>query len=394
VSEFCVTFTIYCPALSHNHYQVLGVSATASAQEIKLAYKRLAIQFHPDKHGGSTQFEEQFKAVSAAYQVLSDPARRASYDQQLRAVALRAEEARRQQQYRAQGQHVYGAPMPPPMPLRTRRPAGSTERHYRTIPKRRPSFTRRDYLLTAGLFLLLLLFVVSVKVTMDHVSAVSNYEKGLRAYTARQWSTAHAYFSEAIHFKPHYTNALRRRAEIEQLVYRNYKAARTDYKVALDKDNSPRQQATLLYRLGQCQAGLAQKDSAQRSLTRALALDSTLSAAWLARGELRLFELLQFNEAVTDLTVGIRQRQATGKAMSLKYLTYRGLAFYKLRDFGAARQDYREVLLQNPKNGQVHFLLGRLAQQEGNTAAACEFFRRAVQLGYLYAGEALQQSCL
>ncbi|UOQ73412.1 J domain-containing protein [Hymenobacter cellulosilyticus] len=380
--------------MSLNHYQVLGVSATASAQEIKLAYKRLAIQFHPDKHGGSTQFEEQFKAVSAAYQVLSDPARRASYDHQLRAAVLRADEAHRQQQYRAQGQHVYGVPMPTPQPLRTRRPAGSTERHYQTISKRRRKFTRRDYLLTTGLAVLLLLFIVSVKVTMDHVTAVSNYEDGLRAYAGRHWSTAHGFFSEALHFKPHYKEALQRRGEIEQLIYRNYKAARNDYRGALAEAEAPKDAAVLLYRLGQCQAELAQKDSAQRSLTHALALDSTLSGAWLARGELRLFELLQFEGAITDLSAGIRQRTAAGQVTSSKYLTYRGLAHYKLRDFGAARADYREVLVQNPKNGQVHFLLGRLAQQEGNSAAACEFFRRAIQLGYLYAGEALQQNCL
>ncbi|TGE26582.1 J domain-containing protein [Hymenobacter metallicola] len=379
--------------MSQNHYQVLGVSATATAQEIKLAYKRLAIQFHPDKHGGNTQYEEQFKAVNAAYRVLSDPGRRASYDHQLRAAVLRAEEARRQQQYRAQGQHVYGVPMPPAEPLRTRRPADSAERHYRTISKRRPKFTRRDYLLTGGLFVLLLLFVVSVKVTMDHVTAVSNYEKGLQAYASQQWSTAHGFFSEALEFKPRHREALRHRAEIEQHIYHNYKAARNDYQTALHQNNSPRQAAVLLYRLGQCQSALAQKDSAQYNLTRALALDSTLSGAWLARGELRLFDLLQFEPAVKDFSVGLRQREAAGKTVSLKYLTYRGLAYYKLRDFSGAREDYRQVLLKNPKNGQVHFLLGRLAQQEGNRSAACEFFRRAMQLGYLYAGEALSQSC-
>ncbi|WP_167852142.1 DnaJ domain-containing protein [Hymenobacter elongatus] len=379
--------------MSQNHYQVLGVSTTADAQEIKLAYKRLAIQFHPDKHGGDTRFEEQFKAVSAAYRVLGDANRRAAYDQQLRAADARAAEARRQQQFRAQGQYVYGVPMPPPVPLRTRRPAGSAERHYRTIPKQRPKFTRRDYLLTVAFLVLLTLFVGAVKVTMDHVTAVSNYEYGLRAYSRRQWSTAHGFFSEALHFKARYKEALRRRAEIEQLFYRNYKAARADYALALQADNSRQEAAVLLYRLGQCQANLAQRDSAELHLTQALTLDSTLSAAWLARGELRLFELQHFSAAVGDLSTGLRQRDTTGRSLSLKYLTYRGLAFYKQRNFGAARQDYRRVLLRNPRNGQVHFLLGRLAQQEGNKAAACEFFRRAVQLGYRYGQEAREQAC-
>lgn len=133
--------------LSQNHYQVLGVPPTAHLRDIKLAYKRLAVQLHPDKHGGSTIYEERFKAVAIAYRILNDPARRAAYDHQLRQAELRAAEARRQQQYRPQGQHIYGVPMPPPAPLRTRRPAGAAERHYRPIA-RQHKFTRRDYALT------------------------------------------------------------------------------------------------------------------------------------------------------------------------------------------------------------------------------------------------------
>ncbi|RYU78705.1 DnaJ domain-containing protein [Hymenobacter persicinus] len=392
MSEKGVTFTIYCRALSQNHYQVLGVSATAPAAEIKLAYKRLAVRFHPDKHGGSTQFEEQFKAVTAAYHVLGDAGRRATYDFQLQQERRRAEEARRQQQYRPQGQHVYGVPMPPPAPLRTRRPAGSAERHYQRMPKKRASFTRRDYLLTGGL-LLLLLFILSVKVTMDHVTAVSNYEDGVQAYARREWSRAHSFLTEAIHFKPRYSEARRRRGEIEQLVYQDFRAARSDYYAALNDSKSVGETAGLLYRLAQCQTSLQQRDSAELNLTRALALDSTLSAAWLARGELRLFGLHVFPDAVQDFTTGLRQRLTAQQPLSLKYLTYRGLAYYKQRDYGAARADYRRVLENNPQNGQVHFLLGCLAEQEGNPTAACEFFRRARSLGYLFKVEDKLRNC-
>ncbi|GAA4019074.1 hypothetical protein GCM10022408_36320 [Hymenobacter fastidiosus] len=371
----------------------MGISATAPAAEIKLAYKRLAVRFHPDKHGGSTQFEEQFKAVSEAYRVVGDPVRRTAYDFQLRQDARRMQDARRQQQYRPQAQHVYGVPMPPPAPLRTRRPAGSAERHYQTMPKQRPKFTRRDYLLTAGLFLLLLLFIASVKVTMDHVTAVSNYEDGMQAYARRKWSTAHSFLSQAIHFKPEYGAALRRRGEIEQLVYHNFRAARADYYAALSESKSGPETAGVLFRLGQCQASLGRSDSAELNLTRAVTLDSTLSAAWLARGELRLFELRLFAEAIQDFNTGLRQQKMAQQPLALNYLTYRGLAYYKQRDFTAARADYRQVVERNPQNGQVLFLLGRLAQQEGNRADACEFFRRAEKLNYVYAQEARLKSC-
>ncbi|TGD78033.1 J domain-containing protein [Hymenobacter wooponensis] len=377
--------------MSQNHYQVLGVSATASASEIKLAYKRLAIQYHPDKHRGSTLYEDLFKAVAAAYHVLGEPNRRAQYDYQLRAAARRAEEIRRQQQYRAQSQHLYGVPMPPPAPLRTRRPAGAAERSYHNIPRKRVKFTRRDYWLLGLLLLGLLLFVASVKVTMDYVTANSNYDDGIEAYSHGEWSTAHSYFTETLEFKPQHLRALQRRAEISHLIYHEYEGAQRDYRAALQQSTEAQQQAMLWWRLGQCHAALHQPDSAQLAFEQALSLDSTLAGARLGRGEDLLFVKRRYTGAVRDFTVGLRY--AKQPAMIARLLLYRGLAQYKLRDFGAARADYWQVLTLTPRSGQVYFLLGRVAQQEGALPDACEYFHRAIVQGYLFAQTAHQEAC-
>lgn len=61
-----------------DYYEVLGVSKSASPDEIKKAFRRLAIQYHPDKEGGN---EEKFKEVNEAYEVLKDPDKRKRYDQ-------------------------------------------------------------------------------------------------------------------------------------------------------------------------------------------------------------------------------------------------------------------------------------------------------------------------
>jgi molecular chaperone DnaJ len=61
-------------------YQTLGVPRTASDADIKKAYRKLAMQWHPDRNNGSKDAEEQFKAITEAYDVLRDPEKRAMYD--------------------------------------------------------------------------------------------------------------------------------------------------------------------------------------------------------------------------------------------------------------------------------------------------------------------------
>jgi DnaJ-class molecular chaperone len=64
-----------------DYYEVLGVSKNASDDEIKKAYRKLAIKYHPDKNPGNKEAEEKFKEINEAHDVLSDKQKRARYDQ-------------------------------------------------------------------------------------------------------------------------------------------------------------------------------------------------------------------------------------------------------------------------------------------------------------------------
>ena len=64
-----------------DYYKILGVERTASADEIKKAYRKFAMKYHPDRNPGDKKAEEMFKKGSEAYEVLSDPAKRQRYDQ-------------------------------------------------------------------------------------------------------------------------------------------------------------------------------------------------------------------------------------------------------------------------------------------------------------------------
>ncbi|MGD8429996.1 MAG: molecular chaperone DnaJ, partial [Ectothiorhodospiraceae bacterium] len=64
-----------------DYYEVLGVAPNASEDDLKKAYRRMAMKYHPDRNPGDTEAESRFKEAKEAYEVLADPQKRAAYDQ-------------------------------------------------------------------------------------------------------------------------------------------------------------------------------------------------------------------------------------------------------------------------------------------------------------------------
>ena len=346
-----------------NYYAILGLKRTATHAEIKAAYKKLAIQYHPDKHQGNTYFEEQFKQVNAAYQILSNPNKRYIYDQKLEYIA-------QQQRARQYAQTTYAQ-------TRQREPASVRERYYRPI-KRKQKFSRRDWQITIGFFASIFLVGILINLIMDNVTAKKRFRNADTFIEQEQWASAHSMLSEAIDFEPKFVDAYQKRGYINLKVYKDYRAALADYNAALEYSSEPTPEN--YFRRGECYAQLRHYSQAESDFTRTINLNRNYQSAYFKRGEVRLLDLNKWNEAVTDLTTYLKKPQGTAEMN--KALLYRGFAYYLLDDYEAAIQDYHTALKTDAKNGRLYYLLGKAEFSKHEQTAACQHFAQAYKLGY------------
>ena len=355
-----------------NYYTVLGISTTATLQEIKAAYKRLALKYHPDKNPGNTHAEEHFKLVSTAYQTLSNPGKRARYDLRLQYQRTIRQEP---QQYE-------------PRYYQTRPPAPVSERHYRTIRRDENRFSRKDWYITFAFVGSLLLLSLLLKVVMDSVTGNDKYKTALIYVQHGKYSSAHRLLSDAIAFQPKNAAAYQARASIELNIFEDYPAALADLNQAIALQAQP--SATAYYMRGRSYQQLEQYAQAEADLTRALQLNKKLWAAWLKRGEVRLFYLHKYKPALNDFSVFLKYSPDERKRVEA--LTYRGFGYYKLGNHTLAEQDYRQALALDSQNGRVYYLLGR-AEVVQQPDSACAHFGKAYQLGYSAALLELRENC-
>ncbi len=364
------------------HYDLLGVSPTTSEAEIRVAYRRLAVRYHPDKHHGNPHFEELFKQIAAAYRVLSDERRRLVYDSALLAARQRQAALLRQQRQTGTGTTAW------PVGHRyhyatTRPPAAVRERAYHTV-QQRAQFNRRDRRILLVLLIIFTTAAGAVAMWRDARSeahADSVYLEGILAMKRGDWAAAMTAWSTTIREEPTHGAAYARRAEAAATYQHDYPTALADYNVALRHLRAPADRVRTYVGRAGCLSALGRDDAAEQAYAQALGLDATYAAARLGRAELRLFGRRNYTGAIADFT---KVLQSTGAAPAecVRAVKGRGIAYFCLNDQPRATQDLVAALSADSTDGQMCYLLGRLAADVGDQRRAAAYAAAATARGY------------
>ncbi|QHL88224.1 DnaJ domain-containing protein [Nibribacter ruber] len=348
--------------MTQNYYHILGLAPSASASEIKAAYKRLALKYHPDRNPLNDRAEEQFKRVNEAYQILSDPRRKATYD-----LKRQYEKNYHQSQAYSNPRYHY-----------TRPPAGMQERHYHQRPQRHSHFSKKDRLIALGLIVLLVLLLATIKLSWDAFASQRAYQRGQQAETQKHWAEAEAFFTEVLDHDEDQEEARLKRARLRLHHLNDPQGAVTDVSWLLEESEAP--SAELWQTRAQAFLQLKNYRQALQDLNHSIELKSSGTAAYFDRGVARLHLEEDLPLAVKDLSVFL-ENPSPGRSLADAWL-YRSFAQFKLKRLDLAKNDVAKALELDPLNARAYYVQAQVLKARKDIPGAYKAFKRAADLGF------------
>ena len=345
--------------MEHNYYQLLEIGVRSTQAEIKSAYKKLALKYHPDVNQGSVEHEERFKLILEAYQTLSDPARKNVYDMKLF--------------YNAVGKSASGFTSGPDSSYRnvpkTRREKEDEE--YKRRKSQREAY--REFKGTSNLrkidihtvAIALLVFGTFIMISiwfgnmMNHHTAKNHLEKG-NFVLALEFDDEYgeAYYARYLAFKENNANP---------------KVLLQDLNLAIRFANEPKtnwmlDRAMLLLALDSV-------DACQKALLELRNSEPKNDTVCVRLGEFYGLKMKQPKKALFyfDSALAIRS--------SYPALLGRAESLYKLKRFSQALPAFSECISLNSSDRNLFFYRGSVYLALGDIQSACPDLNQALNMG-------------
>lgn len=207
-----------------DYYQILGVNRQASSQEIKSSFKKLALQYHPDRNPDNPSAEDKFKQINEAYQVLSDVNSKLIYDLKLN------------------GQYIS------PLPVYPEYQSDTTYTHTYRRSYSRPAYATPKYtkaqlakVYSIGVLFFVVLFIFSFFLNnyMNGKNAKIHYDNAIQYAQENRVYLAIYELNQALYYDETYAMAYQKRGELQLVASQNYRVAYQDFNQAIQNAQPP-----------------------------------------------------------------------------------------------------------------------------------------------------------
>ena len=353
-----------------DYHQILGVPSGATQAQIKAAYRKLALQYHPDRNQGDTAAEERFKQIVAAYQALTSPGQSFSFDRSRGASSA--------------------SPPEPPTP-RSRDPYFKRNRAYQRKPPEPVTFSRKTKLMGSAFIALLLVLIVSIPMVLQVYASVHNYNEGKALYENKRWLAAIQQLEWA------YRNLGIRNLETARLMtlimtenVNFYRQALPHINKGLSFSETSADSAFFYYKQGICFKNLKKYDEADGSFQNALLSQPQWDSAYYQLGEVHTFALQNYETGIRYFTQALEANPDYADCF-----IGRGYCHYQRKNFSIAVLDFNSFLKNSAKDrGTGFYLRGMALLESEHPDLACQDFAAAAKLGANGAIAAMEKNCL
>lgn len=350
-----------------DYYAILGIDKDASYLEIKAAYRSLAKEHHPDKHGGDKTKEQLIKEINEAYEVLGNSESRVSYDKRLSW----------QEEWAA---HGYGQPYTSTTPPPPTYSSPAQPYHYESRGKRYGS-TKYVYskwtLMYGKIFVtLLIMAVILIPIYLEYSFSNYYYNKGMEALEEGKFQAAETYFVRAMRdLGGSNTKAAIKGAELNLMLNSNFEALNF-IRFGLKYAVTAPQFARLYYLQGQANKNIRHPEESRESLEQAMQYGYRLDSVYLLLAPMLTYEIKDYESAIVSYDSLI-----VYFPNDYDNFLHRGFSYQKLNNHLTAVSDFNVFIDKKGINGSVLYLkaVSQLALSENDSA--CINFKRSEELG-------------
>jgi curved DNA-binding protein CbpA len=358
-----------------NFYQILGISTTASDEEIKIAYRNLAKKYHPDKNGPNQFYEEHFKKINTAYQTLSKKEKRNRYDLKLRYRASNTTQS-----------SFNNRTSDPGNKKSTHRASNTAREHRENERKRQEKEKRKIYVLTGLTLICLIFFSIYFYNFMNEYSAELALKKGLSQEADKKYMLAMEYYTSALEYNDEFTEAYKKRGELRERVFNDYKGAFNDYNKAIK--TSEKKIWDLYFLRAKCNIKLKKYEEAINDLKEATTIKPAYDSLYFYMAEINNYKLDKYKDAIKDY----RQVLILNPEFTEAYFG-KAICHQKSGEFTQSITDFDQVLAKEPASGRAYHFRGLSLLRSQDTIGACNDWNFGSKLGFSSSDDALLKYC-